>query len=51
MILISVSSSGQEFGLNFAFIDGLVHYHTLMDNLQNLDHGSLLNNKGIMRWS
>jgi hypothetical protein len=28
-------------GLNFAFIDGLVHYHTLMDNLQNLDHGSL----------
>ena len=28
-------------GLNFAFIDGLIHYHTLMDNLQNLDHGSL----------
>ena len=28
-------------GLNFAFIDGLVHYHTLMDNYENLDHGSL----------
>ena len=28
-------------GLNFAFIDGLVHYHTLMDSYENLDHGSL----------
>lgn len=28
-------------GLNFAFIDGLVHYHTLMDSYENLDNGSL----------
>src|ERR1044071_5701727 len=28
-------------GLNFAFIDGLVNYHTAGDNLQNLDRGSL----------
>lgn len=28
-------------GLNFAFIDGLIHYHTAMDTYQNLDPGSL----------
>ncbi|HEX7286794.1 MAG TPA: M20/M25/M40 family metallo-hydrolase [Candidatus Angelobacter sp.] len=28
-------------GLNFAFIDEVVHYHTLMDSGQNLDPGSL----------
>jgi hypothetical protein len=28
-------------GMNFAFIDGLVHYHTATDTAQNLDPGSL----------
>lgn len=28
-------------GLNFAFIDGVVHYHTASDDLRNLDRGSL----------
>ncbi|MEW6365217.1 MAG: M20/M25/M40 family metallo-hydrolase [Acidobacteriota bacterium] len=28
-------------GLNFAFIDGATHYHTLLDNPGNLDHRSL----------
>ena len=28
-------------GLNFAFIDGLAHYHTATDTVQNLDRGSL----------
>lgn len=28
-------------GMNFAFIDGPAHYHTPLDNLQNLSSGSL----------
>src|SRR5215216_6495422 len=28
-------------GLNFAYIAGLSHYHTLLDNLTNIDHRSL----------
>jgi hypothetical protein len=28
-------------GLNFAFIEGVVHYHTATDTLQNLNRGSL----------
>lgn len=28
-------------GLNFAFIDGATHYHTLIDNLTNIDESSL----------
>ena len=36
-------------GLNFAFIDGLVHYHTLMDSYENLDHGSLQHDRRLCR--
>lgn len=33
---------GQGFtGLNFAYVEGLTHYHTQLDNLQNLDQRSL----------
>jgi hypothetical protein len=28
-------------GLNFAYIDGLSHYHTSLDNFQKIDEGSL----------
>lgn len=28
-------------GLNFAFIEGVIHYHTATDTLQNLNRGSL----------
>jgi hypothetical protein len=28
-------------GLNFAFANGISHYHTLLDNTQNIDHGSI----------
>jgi hypothetical protein len=28
-------------GMNFAFIDGANHYHTELDSLSNVDHGSL----------